>query len=192
MTGWDRIKSPNAHLYNSLLTPNSHENLNKLTVIKVNDGLGTSMGTCFLSYEDIALILFSMTGVKSALEVNNNMTFLDLTVHQIEHLNKTNKVNVPLILMTPFNTCEDTLRIIKKYANQQLRIMTFNQLRYPHILKETLLPCPKWADDDKKHRYPPVHGDLYNALLHSSVLDQKISEGKEYLFVSSSDNLGAV
>jgi len=33
---------------------------------------------------------------------------------------------------------------------------------------------------------------LYNALLHSGVLDQLIAEGKEYLFVSNSDNLGAV
>jgi hypothetical protein len=133
-----------------------------------------------------------MTGAKSALEVKEDMTFLDLTVRQIEHLNTTSRVDVPLILMTSFNTHEDTLRIIKKYANQQLRITTFNQSRYPRIFKETLLPCPKRADDNKKHWYPPGHGDLYNALLHSGVLDQLLSEGKEYLFVSNSDNLGAV
>ena len=133
-----------------------------------------------------------MTGAKSALEVKDDMTFLDLTVRQIEHLNTTNRVDVPLILMTSFNTHEDTLRIIKKYANQQLRITTFNQSRYPRILKETLMPLPKRADDDKKNWYPPGHGDLYNALLHSGVLDQLLSEGKEYLFVSNSDNLGAV
>jgi UTP--glucose-1-phosphate uridylyltransferase len=133
-----------------------------------------------------------MTGAKSALEVKEDMTFLDLTVRQIEHLNTTHRVDVPLILMTSFNTHEDTLRIIKKYANQQVRITTFNQSRYPRIYKETLLPCPKRADDDKKHWYPPGHGDLYNALLHSGVLDQLIADGKEYLFVSNSDNLGAV
>lgn len=54
-----------------------------------------------------------MTGAKSALEVKDNMTFLDLTVRQIEHLNTTEHVDVPLILMTSFNTHEDTLRIIK-------------------------------------------------------------------------------
>jgi UTP--glucose-1-phosphate uridylyltransferase len=133
-----------------------------------------------------------MTGAKSALEVKDDMTFLDLTVRQIEHLNTTRRVDVPLILMTSFNTHDDTLRIIKKYANQQLRITTFNQSRYPRIYKETLLPCPKRADDAKHHWYPPGHGDLYNALLHSGVLDQLIDEGKEYLFVSNSDNLGAV
>ncbi|KAF7306170.1 UTP-glucose-1-phosphate uridylyltransferase [Mycena chlorophos] len=177
---WDRIKSPAEDQiipYAKLPAPSDTKNLNKLAVLKVNGGLGTSMG---------------MTGAKSALEVKDDMTFLDLTVRQIEHLNTTNRVDVPLILMTSFNTHEDTLRIIKKYANQQLRITTFNQSRYPRIYKETLVPCPTRADDDKKHWYPPGHGDLYNALLHSGVLDQLISEGKEYLFVSNSDNLGAV
>ncbi|KAH9986552.1 UTP--glucose-1-phosphate uridylyltransferase-domain-containing protein [Russula compacta] len=163
--------------YSSLSKPKDSSALNKLAVLKVNGGLGTSMG---------------MTGAKSALEVKDDMTFLDLTVRQIEHLNTTERIDVPLILMTSFNTHEDTLRIIKKYANQQLRITTFNQSRYPRIFKETLLPCPKTADDDKKNWYPPGHGDLYNALLHSGVLDQLIAEGKEYLFVSNSDNLGAV
>jgi len=96
-----------------------------------------------------------MTGAKSAFEVNDDMTFLDLTVLQIEHLNATSRVDVPLILMTSFNTHDDTLRIIKKYANQQPHITTFNQSRYPCIFKETLLPCPKRADDDKKSY--PVH-----------------------------------
>lgn len=177
---WDRIKSPAADQivpYANLPKANDVDNLNKLAVLKVNGGLGTSMG---------------MTGAKSALEVKDDMTFLDLTVRQIEHLNTTHRVDVPLILMTSFNTHEDTLRIIKKYANQQLRITTFNQSRYPRIYKESLLPCPKRADDDKANWYPPGHGDLYNALMHSGVLDQLLAEGKEYLFVSNSDNLGAV
>jgi len=177
---WDLIKSPAEDQivpYDTLVAPNDQASLNKLAVLKVNGGLGTSMG---------------MTGAKSALEVKDDMTFLDLTVRQIEHLNTNRRVDVPLILMTSFNTHEDTLRIIKKYANQQVRITTFNQSRYPRIFKESLLPCPKRADDDKKHWYPPGHGDVYNALFHSGVLDQLLAEGKEYLFVSNSDNLGAV
>ena len=54
------------------------------------------------------------------------------------------------------------------------------------------MPLPKTATDDKAKWYPPGHGDLYNALMHSGVLDQLLAEGKEYLFVSNSDNLGAV
>lgn len=177
---WNRIKSPN----DKQVIPYSHlpqitgpEALSKLAVLKVNGGLGTSMG---------------ISGAKSALEVKDGMTFLDLIVQQVEHLNKTHKVDVPLILMTSFNTHDDTLRIIKKYVSQRISITTFNQSRYPRIWKETLQPCPKHALDDKKHWYPPGHGDLYESLVHTGVLDRLLAEGKEYLFISNSDNLGAV
>jgi UTP--glucose-1-phosphate uridylyltransferase len=196
---WERIKSPGDDQivpYSSLTKPKDSSALSKLAVLKVNGGLGTSMGMHLPLLVKVlrlkSMLSAGMTGAKSALEVKDDMTFLDLTVRQIEHLNTTERVDVPLILMTSFNTHEDTLRIIKKYANQQLRITTFNQSRYPRIFKETLLPCPNAAGDDKKNWYPPGHGDLYNALLHSGVLDQLIAEGKEYLFVSNSDNLGAV
>lgn len=133
-----------------------------------------------------------MEGAKSALEVKNDMTFLDLTVWQIAHLNATYDVDVPLILMTSFNTHEDTIRIVKNYSDQQLRITTFNQSKYPRIFQDSLLPCAKSAWDDKTAWYPPGHGDLYNALFRSGMLDQLLADGKEYLFVSNSDNLGAM
>ncbi|KAJ7072205.1 UTP-glucose-1-phosphate uridylyltransferase [Mycena amicta] len=176
---WSRIKSAEDHVvpYDNITTSVDNSLLQKLAVLKVNGGLGTSMG---------------MVGAKSALEVRDELTFLDLTVQQIDHLNTTLGVDVPLILMTSFNTHADTLRIVKKYANNRLRITTFNQSRYPRILKDSLLPCPKNADDDHSAWYPPGHGDLYNALMKSGVLEQLLDAGKEYLFVSNSDNLGAV
>ena len=132
-----------------------------------------------------------MTGAKSALEVKNDMTFLDLTVRQIEHLNTTRRVDVPLILMTSFNTHEDTIAVITNYAKQPIRIMAFTQSRYPRVLKRNSSLCPKRADDAKHNWYPPGHGDLYVSLVRSGMLDKLLSEGKEYLFVSDSDNLGA-
>ena len=42
-------------------------------------------------------IIFS--GPKSVITVRNDLTFLDLTVQQIEYLNKTYDANVPLVLM---------------------------------------------------------------------------------------------
>lgn len=133
-----------------------------------------------------------MAGAKSALEAKPDMTFLDLTVRQIEVLNTDHHVDVPLILMTSFHTQEDTLRVIKKYANQALRITVFSQSRYPRIFKESLMLCPKHFDDNKDNWYPPGHGDLYTSLVQSGLLDQLLAQGKEYLFVSNSDNLGAV
>lgn len=59
--------------YNSLQDSLSAEvirnMLNKLVVLKLNGGLGTSMGC---------------TGPKSLISVRNELTFLDLTVQQIE------------------------------------------------------------------------------------------------------------
>lgn len=133
-----------------------------------------------------------MQGAKSALEVKNDLTFLDLTVQQIAHLNETHGVDVPLVLMTSFNTHEDTLRIIQKYDTRQVRITPFRQSKYPRIMKESLALCPKNVADGKAAWYPPGHGDMYTSLYRSGVLDQLLKEGKEYLFVSNSDNLGAV
>ena len=39
--------------------------------------------------------------------------------------------------------------------------------------------------------YPPGHGDLYSSFHNSGLLDQFIKQGKEYVFVSNIDNLGA-
>ena len=39
--------------------------------------------------------------------------------------------------------------------------------------------------------YPPGHGDIYTSLKRSGLLDQFMAEGKEYMFVSNIDNLGA-
>jgi UTP--glucose-1-phosphate uridylyltransferase len=52
------------------------------------------------------------TGPKSAIEVREEMTFLDLTVQQVKWLNYTYNCNVPLVLMNSFNTHEETERFI--------------------------------------------------------------------------------
>ena len=39
--------------------------------------------------------------------------------------------------------------------------------------------------------YPPGHGDVYQAFYQSGLLDQFIDQGKEYMFLSNIDNLGA-
>ena len=39
--------------------------------------------------------------------------------------------------------------------------------------------------------YPPGHGDIYAAFKRSGLLDMFCQEGKEVIFVSNIDNLGA-
>ncbi|KAG0656051.1 UTP-glucose-1-phosphate uridylyltransferase [Rhodotorula mucilaginosa] len=177
---WDKIQPPSPEQivkYADLPEVKDPSLLDKLAVLKLNGGLGTTMGC---------------VGPKSIIEVREGMTFLDLSVRQIEHLNSAHNVNVPFILMNSFNTDEDTARIIQKYANHRIELMTFNQSRYPRVNKETLLPCPKSALEDKGAWYPPGHGDLFDAIMNSGLVDKLLDQGKEYLFVSNVDNLGAV
>lgn len=181
---WDRIeKLPNNAVrdYKSLSTPTKdciHNMLNKLVVVKLNGGLGTSMG-CH--------------GPKSVIPVRNDLTFLDLTVQQIEHLNKTYDVNVPLILMNSFNTDEDTQNVVRKYKNLKVEIHTFNQSNYPRIHKDSLMPIAKspLVEENMEAWYPPGHGDFYQSFKNSGLLSRFIDEGREYCFLSNIDNLGA-
>lgn len=92
-------------------------------------------------------------GPKSAIEVRDNMTFLDLTVMQIEHLNSTaiptGKIDVPLVLMNSFNTDAKTRTILQKYSRHNVSIVTFNQSKYPRFDKESLRPI---ANDFLSHK----------------------------------------
>ena len=63
--------------------------------------------------------------------VRSDLTFLDLTVQQIEYLNKKYNTNVPLVLMNSFLTEEDTARLVRKYSSLRVTIHTFTQSRYP-------------------------------------------------------------
>lgn len=131
------------------------------------------------------------TGPKSIIQVRNDLTFLDVTVQQIEYLNKTYDVDVPLVLQNSFNTDEDTQKILRKYRNFRVKIYTFNQSRYPRINRESLLPIATSMTDNGESWYPPGHGDFYDSFHKSGLLNFFIEEGREYVFVSNIDNLGA-
>ncbi|KAK1305416.1 UTP--glucose-1-phosphate uridylyltransferase [Acorus calamus] len=182
---WSKIKTPTDEVvvpYNTLAQPPEdsaqiRKLLDKLAVLKLNGGLGTTMGC---------------TGPKSVIEVCNGLTFLDLIVIQIESLNKKYGCNVPLLLMNSFNTHEDTLKIVQKYAKSNIKIHTFNQSQYPRLVVDDYLPLPSKGQAGKDGWYPPGHGDVFPALLNSGKLDALMSQGKEYIFVANSDNLGAI
>ncbi|CDH56095.1 utp-glucose-1-phosphate uridylyltransferase [Lichtheimia corymbifera JMRC:FSU:9682] len=176
---WDKIQSPSTEQivrYQDIPECKASQDLQKLAVLKLNGGLGTTMGC---------------VGPKSAIEVRDGMSFLDLSVRQVEYLNKTYGADVPFILMNSFNTDEETKRIVKKYERHSVTLRTFNQSKYPRIKKESFLPVPRSPDSPIDEWYPPGHGDLYESLYQSGVLDELLASGKEYLFVSNVDNLGA-
>jgi len=39
--------------------------------------------------------------------------------------------------------------------------------------------------------YPPGHGDVYESFYNAGVLQKLLDDGKEYVFISNIDNLGA-
>ncbi|KAJ6738434.1 UTP--GLUCOSE-1-PHOSPHATE URIDYLYLTRANSFERASE [Salix koriyanagi] len=182
---WSKIQTPTDEIvvpYDTLeSTPEDPEEtkklLDKLVVLKLNGGLGTTMGC---------------TGPKSVIEVRNGLTFLDLIVIQIENLNKKYGCSVPLLLMNSFNTHDDTQKIIEKYSNSNIEIHTFNQSQYPRLVADDFVPLPSKGHTDKDGWYPPGHGDVFPSLKNSGKLDALLSQGKEYVFAANSDNLGAV
>ncbi|OAP53910.1 hypothetical protein AYL99_11932 [Fonsecaea erecta] len=94
--------------------------------------------------------------------------------------------------MDSFNNDEDTASIIKKYEGHNIDILTFDQSRYPRILKDALLPTPKSYDFQLSDCYPPGYGDVFESLYNSGILDQLMNSGIEIVFLSNADNLGAV
>ena len=51
--------------------------------------------------------------------------------------------------MNSFNTEEDTAKVIRKYSQMRIRILTFNQSRYPRINRESLMPIAKEIQTEK-------------------------------------------
>jgi UTP--glucose-1-phosphate uridylyltransferase len=148
--------------------------LDRAVVIKLNGGLGTSMG---------------LHGPKSLIEVKPGVTFLDVIVRQVQALRRRHDVRLPLVLMNSFSTREPTQKALERY--QDPGVEDFLQSMEPKLLADSLEPV-EWPSDPGLEWAPPGHGDIYPSLVGSGMLDALIERGYEYAFVSNSDNLGAV
>lgn len=156
---------------------NKQELLSATAVLKLNGGLGTSMG---------------LEKAKSLLVVKDNKTFLDLIAEQIKYTRKNFDSNVRFVLMNSFSTSEDTKEHLAK-AHKDLiseEDVELLQNKSPKVDAKTLEPAT-WQQDPDLEWCPPGHGDIYSSLLGSGMLDRLIKSGIKYLFVSNSDNLGA-
>lgn len=151
--------------------------LDATAVIKLNGGLGTSMG---------------MTGPKSLLPVRGESTFLDLIVAQVQAVRRAHAARVPLIFMDSFRTRDETLQVLGRYPDLAVDGIPadFLQNREPKLRADTLAPV-EWPADPELEWCPPGHGDLYTALFASGVLATLLGAGYRYAFVSNCDNLGA-
>jgi len=152
------------------------EALTHAVVIKLNGGLGTSMG---------------LYKAKSLIPVKSGLSFLDITALQIRGLNKRFGLSIPLIMMNSFNTEIDTIAALDGYPDIRTGIPpSFIQHKFPKINAADLSPV-ETPHDRRLEWNPPGHGDLYAAIQSSGVLDTLLKRGYKYAFISNIDNLGA-
>ena len=151
--------------------------LEQTVVLKLNGGLGTSMG---------------MTRAKSLLEVKKGHTFLDVIVRQILHLRERHGARIPLLLMNSFATRDDTLAALEHHPELALDDLPvdFLQGKVPKLLADGYEPVNR-PDDPELEWAPPGHGDVFASLAGTGLLTELLERGYEYLFLSNSDNLGA-
>lgn len=150
------------------------ETLRKLVVIKLNGGLGTSMG---------------LSKAKSLLPIKNGMSFLEIICKQIIYYRNKFQIEIPLLLMDSYNTQEDSQREIQRIGFKQKLPTSFLQNKVPRLNAKDLTPVT--LSDKKEEWCPPGHGDIYLAMKTSGILDLLLDNGYEYAFLSNGDNLGA-
>ena len=152
--------------------------LDRLAIVKLDGGLGTSMG---------------LSGPKSLLEVKPGTSFLDVIATQVLALRERHGARLPLVLMNSAATRGPSLYALRRYVG--LRVpgvpLDFLQGREPKIRADDLRPV-RWPADPELQWCPPGHGDIYTALAASGTLDALLGTGLRYAFVSNSDNLGAL
>ena len=152
--------------------------IGRTAVIKLNGGLGTSMG---------------MERAKSLLCVRRGLNFLDIIARQVLHLRAQYDAPLPLLFMNSFRTSADTMEALARYEDLPVDglPLEFLQNKEPKLLAANLMPAayPKAPDLEW---CPPGHGDIYTALRGTGLLARLQEAGYRYVFVSNSDNLGAV
>jgi len=156
--------------------PRGIEALPHTAILKLNGGLGTSMG---------------LHKAKSLVPVKDDQTFLDITAGQINYFHRKFRCNTPVIFMNSFSTEEDTLEKLKEFPELKTDIpFSFVQHKFPKISQKDLQPV-SYPQNPTLEWNPPGHGEIYTSLYTTGMLDTLLEKGFRYLFVSNCDNLGA-
>src|SRR3954468_23003832 len=146
-------------------------------VLRLNGGLGTSMG---------------LSRAKSLLDAKDGLSFLDVIARQVLALRERYDAPLPLVLMDSFSTRKDSLAALAAYPELESGIpLDFVQNKEPKVRVDDLMPV-EWPENPALEWCPPGHGDLYTALVTSGLLEDLLERGYEHAFVANSDNLGAV
>ena len=153
-----------------------HRALDATVVLKLNGGLGTSMG---------------MEGAKSLLPVRGERCFLDVAAEQVLALRCRHGGRLPLVLMNSFRTRDASLARLARHPGLAADLPSdLMQHKVPRLRVDDLSPV-SWSADPEAEWCPPGHGDLYPALVTSGLLARLLERGYRHAFVSNADNLGA-
>jgi UTP--glucose-1-phosphate uridylyltransferase len=152
--------------------------LDGVAMIRLNGGLGTSMG---------------LDRAKSLLEVRDGLTFLDVIARQVLALRSATGAALPITFLQSLRTSADCARALATYLRLPIDDVPIELLqnRVPKLRADDLQPI-RWPNDPELEWCPPGHGDLYTVLHTSGFLDQLTERGIERVFVANADNLGAV
>ena len=152
----------------------------RTVIIKLNGGLGTSMG---------------LERAKSLIIAKNGLSFLDIIVRQVEFLRRRCRAPLPLLLMNSFSTEADSLAALARehpaFSNGGGMPLSFCQHRVPKLDLATRAPV-RWSEVPALEWCPPGHADIYHALQTTGLLDALLARGFRFAFVSNADNLGAL
>ncbi|MDR2538129.1 MAG: UTP--glucose-1-phosphate uridylyltransferase [Bifidobacteriaceae bacterium] len=183
------FKIPNSKSLGAQSSVSSSDNFNsesdfrsspmtKTVVIKLNGGLGTSMG---------------LTRAKTLLEIAPNVNFLDVIAQQVLQLRDDFQTGLPLIFMNSYSTSTDTMNYLAKYPElrQADLPLEFLQSKEPKLSIDSHLPV-EFPANPQLEWCPPGHGDLYPTLYATGLLNQLVELGYEVAFISNADNLAAV
>ncbi|TPF96828.1 UTP--glucose-1-phosphate uridylyltransferase [Bifidobacterium sp. UTCIF-39] len=157
------------------------EAFRKTAFLKLNGGLGTSMG---------------LAGPKSLLPVRRHkakrMRFLDIILGQVITARTRENVQLPLTLMNSFRTSKESMAVLhhNRRFHQDDIPMEIIQHVEPKLDAATGAPV-EHPENPELEWCPPGHGDVFATLWESGLLDSLLEHGIEYLFISNSDNLGA-
>ena len=135
--------------------PEGDAPLDEAVVIKLNGGLGTSMG---------------MDRAKSLLEVKDGLTFLDVIARQVLALRESSGARLPLVLMNSFYTRDDSLALLERYDELGSDVpFDFVQHKEPKLLVDGLAPVGLAARPEPRvvpagpRRHLPRAADLGDA-----------------------------
>jgi UTP--glucose-1-phosphate uridylyltransferase len=147
----------------------------EVAVVVLNGGMATRFGGV----------------VKGVVDVFDNQSFIGLKAADVAKASKKYAADIPLVLMNSFQTHESTMKHVADRARFGLKddqILTFQQSISIRMNPDGSLFV---GDDGKPSYHAPGHGDFFNAIRISGVLDELKKRGVKTILFSNVDNLGA-